>query len=106
MNLMIAVLELAAVINVRRADWASTREGDVVIRGAAWLWSSTSVTRIAQAVDHNARHILTGIGVQERSAQAGAIQGVEEASMEVAFVAALLVTHVRPATMDARITQE
>src|SRR5438552_334044 len=83
---------------------AHAREGDLVGRRASRFRSRQPVSRIAHTVNHRPGAVVA-IGVDVRG-QARAIQSVEEASMEVAFPAALLVAHMRPAAMDARIAQE
>src|SRR5205823_1575711 len=50
-------------------------------------------------------HILARVLVEERRAQAEAIQRIEVASMEVAFQPTLDVPHMCPSAMDAGIAQ-
>src|SRR5437667_3596788 len=91
----------AITVGARPVAYAG--EDNLVGRRTARLRSRNAVTRIAHAVHNSPWRVLT-IAVQVRL-QAGAIQRVIVASVEVAFQAALGMAHMSPAAMDAGVAQ-
>lgn len=80
-----------------------TGEGDLVRVRRTWQRPCAAIT--TYTVQHGTLTILASIWI-EVGVQAGTIKCIKEASVEVAFAAALCVPDMCPATMDARIAQE
>src|SRR4051812_9532361 len=80
-----------------------TGERDLVCSRRAWQRAGAAIT--TDSVHNRFRSVFAGLWIVD-CIQAGTIECIEESRMEVAFQTTLDMSHVCPATMDARIAQE